>query len=78
MEKTKKRALRRAHLRRMKEKAERIFVPSGMSAANAHHMANHLKICSCAICGNPRRYAKGQERFTIQERRGSPAFEPGS
>lgn len=69
MEKTKKRALRRAHLRRMKAKAEQIFVPYGKSAAHARQLANHLKICSCAMCGNPRRYAKGEERLTIQEKR---------
>lgn len=25
--------------------------------------------CSCSMCGNPRRFAKGKQRLTIQERR---------
>jgi len=25
--------------------------------------------CSCWMCGNPRKYGKGEERLTMQERR---------
>jgi hypothetical protein len=25
--------------------------------------------CSCAFCGNPRRFAKGRDRLTVQEAR---------
>ena len=32
------------------------------------HLKNRKK-CSCPMCGNPRRYAKGAERITLQERR---------
>jgi hypothetical protein len=29
----------------------------------------HRAGCSCVMCGNPRRYGKGEERFPIAERR---------
>ena len=29
----------------------------------------HGAVCSCQKCGNPRRYAKGKEKITMQERR---------
>jgi len=33
--------------------------------------ANNMAKCSCAMCGNPRhrKYSKGSERLTMQERR---------
>jgi hypothetical protein len=36
-----------------------------------HHrqLADNRKPCSCWMCGNPRRYMKGDERQTMQERR---------
>ena len=27
------------------------------------------KLCSCSMCGNPRRHTKGKDRLTIQERK---------
>ena len=30
--------------------------------------ANHLKACSCAMCGNERKYGKGKERLTLKEK----------
>jgi len=30
--------------------------------------------CSCFMCGNPRRKAKGKERLTMQERKGLVAM----
>jgi len=27
------------------------------------------KVCSCYMCGNPRRYEKGLNRLTVQERK---------
>ncbi len=50
------RALRRHHLERMKAKAASI----GRKAKEA----NHLAICSCHMCGNPRKWWK---RKTFQE-----------
>lgn len=54
-------ARRRADLARMKAKARRIF-PHDPKARHA----NHLRDCSCVICGNPRKYFG--ER-TLQEQR---------
>lgn len=59
-----KRARRRRDLQRMKAKALRIYPhdPKGTQA-------EHLSVCSCWMCGNPRRYAKAAERLTVAERR---------
>jgi hypothetical protein len=32
-------------------------------------LLHNPKNCSCHVCGNPRRYSKGEERLTMQERR---------
>ena len=31
--------------------------------------AVHGVVCSCSMCGNPRRYAKGKDKLTMQERK---------
>ena len=59
--KTMKRAMRRGQLVRMKGKAERLY-PGQCSGK----LANNLTPCSCAMCGNPRRY---ERQATLQERR---------
>ncbi len=46
------RAQRRANTRRMKRRARRIY-PDWLGAVKA---ANHLKICSCWMCGHARRW----------------------
>jgi hypothetical protein len=56
-----KRARRRRDLRRMKRKAIRIFGWS--SPERAIQWANHLKMCSCWMCCNPRRNGE----LTFQE-----------
>jgi len=40
----------------------------------AYLRRNTTKICSCAMCGNPRRsrWGKKKERLTLQERRYEP------
>ena len=48
-----KRARRRRHHRRMKAKARRVYPHDHAAKA-----ANHLKVCSCWMCGNPRRYGE--------------------
>lgn len=63
------RALRRANRRRMQKKAVATYGRTGMNPDFAKRLADHLKPCSCFICGNPRRLGKGKERFTLQERR---------
>lgn len=64
-----KRAERRHHLRRMKTKAERIYWQSPLAkyfgdSSPMIKTANHLKSCSCYMCGNPRKWFKEK---TIQE-----------
>lgn len=48
-----KRALRRAHKVRMGKRAAVIY--PHMDPANAARLADHIKMCSCWMCGNPRR-----------------------
>lgn len=55
-------ARRRNDQQRMKAKARRVYPHD--KAAKA---ANHLKVCSCHMCGNPRRYWPGEK--TMQERK---------
>lgn len=35
----------------------------------ARRTADNLKLCSCWMCGNPRRFFKGVDRLRIGERR---------
>jgi hypothetical protein len=58
-----KRSRRRADLARMKAKARKLYPHDHQAKA-----ADYLAVCSCAMCGNPRRYEKS-ERLTMQERR---------
>lgn len=52
---------RRADIARMKARARKIYPHD--KAAKA---ANHLALCSCRMCGNPRRHLREP---TMQERR---------
>ena len=54
------RAERRRDLKRMKARVRRIHTHNRMAKS-----ANHLKVCSCWMCGNPRRYGE----VPIAERR---------
>lgn len=56
-----KRAIRRAHLVRMKTKARNLY-KHDIQAKNA----NHLAVCSCCMCGNPRKWFN---ELTFQERK---------
>ena len=58
-----KRARRRRDLIRMKAKARRLNVSGGVD--RARH-ADYLAVCSCWMCGNPRRFFG---ETTIQEKR---------
>ncbi len=55
------RARRRNDLLRMKAKARKLYP----HVAHAR-FANHLTVCSCWMCGNPRKFNGGE---TMQERR---------
>lgn len=81
-----RRSNRRHHLKRMKRKAEHIGAAEAAYTHRFYHCvpddatteakrrrvksANHLKICSCWMCGNPRRQKfKKSSRLTMQEKR---------
>ncbi|MGQ2989930.1 MAG: hypothetical protein ACT6RD_08180 [Brevundimonas sp.] len=64
--KEEKRQRRRRDLERMRQKARRVR-PHDPTAKYAEHLA----VCSCWMCGNPRRFAK-TDRLTLQERRAAP------
>ena len=51
-----KRAERRKHKRRKKMQARRVF--HWMRPELAEHLGDHLAQCSCAACGNPRKWFK--------------------
>ena len=61
------RAMRRLDLARMKANASRVRPWH----ARAAYQADHLAVCSCWMCGNPRR-TKGL--LTVQELRAEEAF----
>jgi predicted ferric reductase len=68
------RASRRAQQQRIKNKAYRKFKESHYMwiddneflAELARKKANHMKDCSCYMCGNPRKFSN---ELTIQERK---------
>lgn len=64
-----KRALRRHHRERLIRKRRRIIWWAEHSHSGV--LANTPCPCSCWMCGNPRKYYKGQWGYerTIQERR---------
>lgn len=60
-----KRSLRRHHSERMKAKARKIHwmwqlwpLAGWKLNDRAAHYADHLKMCSCSMCGNPRKWLK--------------------
>lgn len=61
--------IRRHHKWRMKAKALRVYPDQ----PDAVRLADHLKNCSCVLCGNPRHFRKRAERLTLQERRAALA-----
>lgn len=73
------RGIRRKNTRRKKERAKKLallpsfgFVPwtsEEITKEWANKNADHLKTCSCEMCGNPRRYGKGKNKLTLQEQR---------
>jgi len=67
--KEQKRQRRRRDLLRMRAKARRVY-PHDHKAK----LAEHLAVCSCWMCGNPRHLAK-THRLTMQERRCVPTDE---
>lgn len=70
--KSNKRAERRHHKERMKQKAREVFhwLPDEACDIDPAKWADHLKMTSsCLCCGNPRRMYKKSEQKTRQERK---------
>lgn len=57
-----KRAKRRETKEKMKEIARKVYPSDSFGK-----LAEHLKNCSCFMCGNPRKFSKGRHRRTKQE-----------
>ncbi len=71
MKPTNKRAQRRHHLTRMKKRAERISKQIWGYEENVLEKSyNHLKQCSCRMCGNPRKYWGSKTKQEIMVERG--------
>ncbi len=62
-------ARRRTDIQRMKAKARKLYPHDALA-----RYANHLAVCSCWMCGNPRKY-NGDE--TMQERRAALQHKEG-
>lgn len=65
----KKRERRRRDFLRMKERARRIqkrWWQVNITEESCSKLANNIKICSCYMCGNPRKW---WDEITIQEKR---------
>ncbi len=69
-----KRARRIRDKLRMKAKAVRIYGrmdSEGMDPMRHAKLADHIAVCSCQMCRNPRRstFYTGEDKLTMQERR---------
>ncbi len=74
MPKSLKRALRRHHYRRLKRKRERFWYGTYSAPMGPRHLGMAIatpKVCSCWMCGNPRRYFREK---TLQERKADLAL----
>jgi len=68
---TNKRALRRHHLKRLKKRAGWISRQVwGFEENVLKKSYNHLKLCSCRMCGNPRKYWGSKTKQEIMVERG--------
>ena len=72
------RALRRHHRARMKRRAQTVLkkwgYPDHTDARDVGRHADNLAICSCHMCGNPRRTVWTKNPFTLQEIRSNLDF----
>ena len=86
MEKEKKRGLRRFHNARMQKRAEQMILDwygwddvkpdSKELKLQAKMRRDHMCVCSCTGCGNPRNgiYTGRRERMTMPERKAEDAY----
>lgn len=54
-------------LRRLKASQPSVLADPAHAAVAAGRMARTPTTCSCTMCGNPRKHAKGQWRETLAE-----------
>ena len=85
MEKNRKRALRRHHARRMHRKAVEMIKgwywppetpPHQELFERARRFRDHMCVCSCSGCGNPRKADWGtrRDRLTMPERKAEDTY----
>lgn len=85
MEKNRKRALRRHHTRRMHKRAVEMvkgwyWPPEAPSRQElfetARRYRDHMKVCSCSSCGNPRNnvWSHRREKMTMPERKAEDSY----
>lgn len=78
--KTQKRAIRRAHARRMYKRTCRILISEWDRPDLIPHLAvrmyNNLTICSCMMCQNSRNneWLKAYDRLTMQEKKALDSY----
>ncbi|MBT9582824.1 hypothetical protein IV102_05715 [bacterium] len=56
---------RRKNKFRMRRRAQKVYPDWHKAWQNG----DHIKVCSCWMCGNPRRHLKSKEGLTLAERR---------
>lgn len=61
--------VRASRRRKYKFRARRRAQQAYPDWAEAWKCGEHIKVCSCWMCGNPRRFEKSDQRFTLAERR---------
>ena len=86
MEKNRKRALRRFHDARMLNRAKRMILDwyfwdqTKIDPAELHQQAkrtrDHMCVCSCSGCGNPRNgvWASRRDRMTMSEKKAEDSY----
>lgn len=67
-----KRALRRAALARKKKRARKLYPDDKKT-----RYANHLAVCSCPVCGNPRRHFGNSHTRQLSELRNFDQMKDG-
>ncbi len=81
------RAIRRHHRERLKKRLRKILLSQQFHSMfnpgwtkdleyRVNIRWNNMQMCSCSMCGNPRRKSSGwgHERFTLQEKRANYAY----
>lgn len=71
-------AERRHQMKRIKDKRSKYILAQFIQSKRAlGRLCSTPAPCSCFMCGNPRKYAKGKERLTVQELRADDSVTVG-